>query len=82
MLDVLRLAEYGLCDHLTLIKRRPVLTSERAEVESRMECMSRLEQRVCAVGKNLEAVCAAHALVDELMAERTSLTAWGSLEQV
>lgn len=38
--DVLRLADYGLCDCLMLIELRCILTSKWPEVESRMAVVS------------------------------------------
>lgn len=73
-LNVLRLAECGLSDYAALIKQRLVLTREWAEAVLKVSELRRLEERVCTDGEDSGALRAARARVNELTAERASLT--------
>lgn len=73
-LDVLHLAELGLCDRITMIELRWVETSEWAESELRMAEVCRLEEQVRTAEEDLEALGKERARVDELTTERASLT--------
>lgn len=59
-----------------------MLNSDRAEVESRMVEVNRLEGRMHAVVKDSEALCVAPARVQELKAERLAFNAETEPEKV
>lgn len=59
---------------LTLIELRLVLTDERAEAESRAAGVRGLEEDVPAAEEDSELLRMARARVDDLTAERASLT--------
>lgn len=74
-LHELHLAKCSLGDCLTLIGLDRVLTSEQAEAGLRIAEVCQLEVRVCAAEEDYKALCVGRNIVEELVAERTSLTA-------
>lgn len=74
-LEVLHLYGCGLCDRLTMIEMRRLLTAQEAEAETQTVERRRLEVSMPAPDADVEALCVAYAQVEELMVERDILTA-------
>lgn len=69
ILDVSHLAECGLHDCVTLMELSRVLPHEQSEVQSRIAEAGRLEEPVCAVEEDQDALCVAPARADYLTTE-------------
>lgn len=69
-LEVLRLEDSGLSDHLKLTERHRVLTSKWTKAELRTAEGRRLEDQVHTVERESKALCVGLACVDKLKAER------------
>lgn len=64
----------ALSEIITLIELGRVLKSQQAEVKLSMAEVVQLEEKVCAAERDLEWLCVAHVLFNELTAERGLLT--------
>lgn len=73
-LSFLNLVECSLHDHRTLSKLRRKLTSKRSKTESRPADAYQFQKLVSAAAEDLDMLRVGHGQVEELVAERASLS--------